>query len=298
MYTIRQAAARSGVPTTLLRAWERRYGIVQPQRTAAGYRLYDNASIELLRAMRHLVDAGWSAREAAARVLAADAAELSSIGRELDAAPLPDGPFATLVTQFVDAAAVMDGGAMDSALDRAFSTARFETVADEMLLPALQQVGRRWATGEMSVAAEHAASAAIMRRLGMAFEAAGDRPDGATVLVGLPPGSRHEGAAMAFAVAARRAGMNTIYLGADVPADSWLDAAQRRNARAAVLGAVTADDVDPATATLRLLARQAPKITRAVGGRHATSVVVPGTLQLPEGIGHAVAALTAELARG
>jgi DNA-binding transcriptional MerR regulator len=194
MYTIRQAAARSGVSTTLLRAWERRYGIVKPQRTPAGYRLYDDESIELLRAMRLLVDAGWSAREAAARVVAADATELSSLGRELDVAQLPDGPFATLVTEFVDAAASMDGGAMDVALDRAFATARFESVADEMLLPALQQIGRRWASGEMSVAAEHAASGTIMRRLAMAFEAAGDRPDGTTILVGLPPGSRHEGA--------------------------------------------------------------------------------------------------------
>jgi DNA-binding transcriptional MerR regulator/methylmalonyl-CoA mutase cobalamin-binding subunit len=298
MYTIRQAAARSGVPSALQRAWERRYGIVQPQRTAAGYRLYDDAAIELLRAMRLLVDAGWSAREAAARVAAADPTELTGIQRELDARPVPDGPFATLVTQFVDAAAGMDGGAMDAALDRAFATARFESVADEMVLPALQQVGRRWASGEMSVAAEHAASAAIMRRLGMAFEAAGDRPDGATVLVGLPAGSRHEVAAMAFAVAARRAGIDAVYLGADVPADSWLDAARRRGARAAVLGAVTADDVEPATTTLQLLRRRAPEVIRAIGGRHAADVAVPGTLQLPDGIGHAVTALTAELARG
>ncbi len=298
MYTIRQAAARSGVPATLLRAWERRYGIVRPQRTAAGYRLYDDAAIELLRAMRLLVDSGWSAREAAARVVAADATELSSIGLELGTAPLLDGPFAALVTQFVVAAAAMDGGAMNGALDRAFSTARFETVADEMLLPALRQVGRRWASGEMSVAAEHAASAAVMRRLGMAFEAAGDRPDGATILVGLPPGSRHEGAAMAFAVAARRAGLDAVYLGPDVPADSWLDAARRRNARAVVLGAVTADDVKPATSTLRLLKRQAPDVIRAIGGRHATSVEVPGTLQLPEGIARAVTALAEELERG
>ncbi|MEO8247693.1 MAG: MerR family transcriptional regulator [Chloroflexota bacterium] len=298
MYTIRQAAARSGVSTALLRAWERRYGIVEPQRTAAGYRLYDDASIELLRAMRLLVDAGWSAREAAARVAGADAVGLAGIQREVDTTPVPDGPFAALVAEFVGAALEMDGGGMDGALDRAFATARFESVADDMLLPALQQVGRRWATGEMSVAAEHAASAAIMRRLGMAFEAAGDRPSGPTVLIGLPPGSRHEGAAMAFAVAARRAGMNAIYLGPDVPADSWLDAAQRRDAQAVVLGAVTADDVEPATATLRLLRRRAPEVTRAVGGRHAAAVVVAGTLLLPEGIAHAVAALTEELARG
>ena len=39
MYTIKQAAARSGVGVSLLRAWERRYGVVHPVRTPSGYRL-------------------------------------------------------------------------------------------------------------------------------------------------------------------------------------------------------------------------------------------------------------------
>jgi DNA-binding transcriptional MerR regulator len=39
MYTIRQASLRSGVSIPLLRAWERRYRVVTPSRTAAGYRL-------------------------------------------------------------------------------------------------------------------------------------------------------------------------------------------------------------------------------------------------------------------
>ena len=45
MYTIRQASIRSGVNVPLIRAWERRYGVVSPSRTAAGYRLYDDEAI-------------------------------------------------------------------------------------------------------------------------------------------------------------------------------------------------------------------------------------------------------------
>ncbi|HET8570333.1 MAG TPA: MerR family transcriptional regulator [Candidatus Limnocylindria bacterium] len=51
MYTIREAAHRAGVTPDVLRAWERRYGVVSPQRTASGYRLYDDAAIARLRAM-------------------------------------------------------------------------------------------------------------------------------------------------------------------------------------------------------------------------------------------------------
>ena len=297
MYTIRQAAARSGVSIPLLRAWERRYAIVQPERTPAGYRLYDEPAIERLRAMRLLVDGGWSPREASARVSAADAVELAAIERELAPLPDADGPFAELVAAFMDGALAMDGAAVDRALDRAFAAGRFETVADGMLIPALHRLGQAWAAGDLSVAAEHAASAAVMRRLGLAYEAAGDRPGGATVLIGLPAGSRHETAAFAVAVAARRAGLDPVYLGADVPAESWLEAVRIRDARAVVLGVVTAADIDPATATLRLLARQAPRVLRTAGGRHAGSVQLPGVVILPEGIEGAVAALMRALGR-
>ena len=60
MYTISEAADRAGVSVDVLRAWERRYGVVTPQRTATGYRLYDVATINTIRAMRQLVKEGWS----------------------------------------------------------------------------------------------------------------------------------------------------------------------------------------------------------------------------------------------
>ena len=70
MYTIRQAAARTGLSVPIIRVWERRYGVVQPSRTPAGYRLYDDESIARLAAMRRLVaEEGWQPSQAAQRVL-------------------------------------------------------------------------------------------------------------------------------------------------------------------------------------------------------------------------------------
>ena len=65
MYTIKQAAARTGLTIPTIRAWERRYGVVSPARTTAGYRLYDEAAIERLAAMRALVEMdGWRPSQA------------------------------------------------------------------------------------------------------------------------------------------------------------------------------------------------------------------------------------------
>ncbi len=68
MYTIKQASLRAGVSIEVLRAWERRYGIVRPERTESGYRLYDDSAIDRVRAMRQLVDSGWSASQAAREI--------------------------------------------------------------------------------------------------------------------------------------------------------------------------------------------------------------------------------------
>src|SRR6187431_1991425 len=70
MYTIKEAALRTGLTEPVLRAWERRYGVVTPARTAGGYRVYDETALRRLRSMRRLIADGWSASSAAAAIVA------------------------------------------------------------------------------------------------------------------------------------------------------------------------------------------------------------------------------------
>ena len=95
-------------------------------------------------------------------------------------------------------------------------------------------------------------------------------PGRVSVVVGLPPGSRHELGALAFAAALRRRGVGVLYLGSDVTVDGWLDAVARTRARAAVIGVVTADDrASAALVVAELLAHDVPLV--AVGGAAARS---------------------------
>jgi MerR family transcriptional regulator, light-induced transcriptional regulator len=298
MYTIKQAALRSGVNVPLLRAWERRYGIVAPTRTDSGYRLYDEAAIDRLRAMRALVDDGWSARQAAERVSAASPEELTSMSGDRAAPSEPseaDAP--ATVAGFVDGASKLDPAAIERALDDMFARGSFERAVEDRLYPALEAVGEGWARGQVDVAGEHAASAAAARRLSMAFDAAasaevdGPRP----VLVGLPPGVRHEIGALAFATALRRAGVPVLYLGPDVPVASWVAAAERTDARAVVIGAVMNDDIAAADAVVAALRDARDDLLVAVGGRRAEIVGNGEVLRLPNGLREAVKVLAAAL---
>lgn len=306
MYTIKEASARSGVGIPLLRAWERRYGVVAPTRTASGYRLYDEEAIQRLAAMRRLIAAGWAAQQAAERVREADREALDTI--TADHARLPestDGPRSPadesstaeqLVERLVLAARELDAPAFEAALDDVFGTARFEAAADTALMPALHAIGDAWARGELSVAAEHAASQAVLRRLAMAYEAAGGPLASRPVLVGLGPVARHELGALAFATAARRAGLPVLYLGPDLPAESWTSAAVERDARAAVLGVPTRADVARAREVLTQLRRARPGMLLAVGGAQAHQAAKEdAALELSGGLVETVGRLRDEL---
>ncbi|HYO39168.1 MAG TPA: MerR family transcriptional regulator [Nocardioidaceae bacterium] len=262
MYTIKQAARLTGVPEASLRAWERRYGVVTPRRTESGYRIYDDASVATVSAMRQLVQAGWSPAEAARRLRPGATPEPSP-----RAGPDAAGEnAATHMELFLSSAALMDTEGIEESLDRGFALGSFEHVVDFWLFPTLEALGEGWMRGEVDVAGEHAASAAVHRRLSAAYQAAGSRTRGASVVVGLPPGSRHELGALAFATTLRRRGMDVLYLGADVPGPSWDKAVRTRSARAAVLAVVTADDRPSAAAVVDRLKAGHPDLVVASGG--------------------------------
>ena len=297
MFTIKQAAKLTGVPEATLRTWERRYGVVTPGRTDSGYRLYPSDAISALAAMRKLVDAGWSPAEAARAVqdgrVAIDGPPVPELENGLR--PSPDqGNAATWMEQFLTAAARLDLPEIERSLDRGFAIGSFEHACDAWLLPTLVALGEGWARGEVDVAGEHLASHAVLRRLAAAFDAAGSRSRGPAVVVGLPPGSRHELGALAFATAARRRGLDVLYLGADVPESSWSAAVTAHRAQAAVLSVVTEADRPSAVATVLRLRADHPDVLVAAGGSCGDRLA-PRVHTLPETIAASAADLDALL---
>jgi len=301
VYTISQAAIRTGIPVPVLRAWQRRYGIVEPARTASGYRLYDDAAIDRLRTMHRLVEAGWSPSAAAAAIEAGTAPE---IGERAGVEPGDDQDIAPdLIDPFVTSAALMDVVAVEEVLDDMFASGSFERIAERYLLPSLEALGEAWADGRVDVGGEHMASHAMLRRLAAAYEAAGVAiEETGAILVGLPSGSRHELGALTFAVAARRARLPVLYLGQDLPAENWVATAIRSQARAAVIGAVTPADRQPARAVAGALREVLPDLLIAFGGRYQPLPGAGGTgaadlaaIRLPVGLAESVRALVAAL---
>lgn len=281
---MKQASRLTGVPAATLRTWERRYDLVSPTRTESGYRVYDAAAIAALAAMRKLVAAGWTPAVAAAAIREGKIPVTGPVPSPDEGSESLDP--ADLAARFLQAAALIDVTRLEQSLDLGFALGSFEKVVDSWLCPALVALGDGWARGEIDVAGEHAASNAVLRRLSAAFDAAGSRSRGPSVVVGLPPGSRHELGALAFATAARRLGLNVLYAGADVPVESWAAAVDGHQADAAVLAVPTAADRPSAVNAVQRLLDARPGLTVAVGGAFGRDLVA-GVESLPESIGSA-----------
>ena len=302
MYTIKRAAELTGISVATLRAWERRYGVVSPKRSGGGYRLYGPEDVRALAIMNSLVTQGWSAREAAADTLRRLSARDAG-GRDGPppraarvthaAAPRPSGRFQSEDAEaFVRAAERLDSASATAVLDSRFALGTFEHVVDDWLMPTLELVGEEWAHGRLTVAGEHLVSYAVQRRLAAAYEAASGRVDGPTLLIGLPPGARHELGLLAFAVAARRAGFATVYVGADLPAEDWVRAIEARRAAGIVMAVPREVDSTSAQQIVDTVSRTHPEVVIGLGGSRQDEIAGKAIH-----LGHSITVAVGEMTR-
>jgi MerR family transcriptional regulator, light-induced transcriptional regulator len=148
---IGEFARRVGVSPELLRAWERRYGLLEPIRTEGGFRLYTHDDAERVERMKRALDDGFSAAEAARRALVRDRPP----ERALDDAR----------ARLVAATRAYDEGGVHALLDEALAAFSLETVLQELILPALREIGSEWEQGTLDVGQEHFASNLVRERL-------------------------------------------------------------------------------------------------------------------------------------
>jgi MerR family transcriptional regulator, light-induced transcriptional regulator len=241
---IGELARRTGVSPELLRAWESRYGVVQPSRSPGGFRLYSAEDERRVRTMIALIAGGLSASEAASQALSPRPGSTAVA----DARPLTEA----LAIELRSALDTFDGPRAHHAIDRLFDTVSIETVLTDVLVPYLQELGERWQRGEASVAQEHFASNLIRGRLlavGRDWAASPGRP----LVLASPPDEEHDLPLIMFGIAMSRRGARIVYLGADTPVETIRDAVTATDPDAVILSATLPERfraVGPAIASL------------------------------------------------
>lgn len=254
---IGEFARRVEVSPELLRAWERRYGLLQPIRTDGGFRLYTDEDAGRVERMKRALDEGLSAAEAARRAIA----EKRSAGGVLDDAR----------ERLVAAAHAYDEGAVHAILDDALARLSFETVLQELILPALREIGTEWERGTLEVAQEHFASNLVRERL-LSLARLWGRGGGPLAVLACAPGERHDIGLIAFGLVLRSHGWRILFLGADTPLATLGKAVAKTNPQLVVVASMDSALLEAQSAALRKLGRSAPLVISGNGASEDLAV--------------------------
>jgi DNA-binding transcriptional MerR regulator len=255
---IGELSRRTGVSPELLRAWERRYALLRPQRTDGGFRLYSHDDLLRVEAMRAHLARG---------VSAAQAAELAA-GETAAGAPASGDVGAALR----DALDALDDTGAQAAFDELLARYSVDSILRDVILPYLYDLGQRWASGAASVAQEHFASALLRGRL-LGLARGWDQGSGPRAVLACAPGELHDLSLIVFGLALRRHGWRITYLGADTPLATVAETAATLDPDIVVIVAI-ATPLDDERDALTALAAQRPLALAGsgVGDRLAASV--------------------------
>jgi methanogenic corrinoid protein MtbC1 len=139
------------------------------------------------------------------------------------------------------------------------------TLCDLVVAPALGQVGTSWAAGELSIGAEHRATAICERLVGARMQQPPGRPRG-VALATTPPGERHGLPALMAAACLRDDHWQVHHLAVDLPVDDVVGLAAETGASLIVLSSVTPEAVRLAAQEARELRQRLPGVRVLTGG--------------------------------
>ncbi|MGB8649865.1 MAG: MerR family transcriptional regulator [Mycobacteriales bacterium] len=264
---IGELGRRTGVSPELLRAWEQRYGLLQPTRSPGGFRLYSVLDEARVRRMNELLADGLSAAEAAREALLVEG----------QGAALRSADVAALAVQLRQALDAFDAEQTHAALDRLLNGVPVESALADILLPYLRELGGRWASGEATVAQEHFASTLLRGRL-LALSRGWDRGDGPRILLACLPGELHDLGLLAFGLLVANRGWRVTFLGADTPLDTVAEAASRLHPEQIVLVGLAGQLLRKNASGVRALAQRWP--VAVAGGADPAKVTATGARPL------------------
>jgi DNA-binding transcriptional MerR regulator len=240
---IGEFARRVGVSPELLRAWENRYELLHPVRSPGGFRLYTDEDAERVARMRHALDSGLSAAEAAR----------AALERDQPAEGLLQGARARLLA----AIGSYDEAAVQSTLDESLEAFGLEAALRDLILPTLSQLGRDWDKDTLGIGREHFASNLIRGRL-LSLARLWGRGGGPLALLACAPGEAHDISLLAFGLLLRSHGWCVLFLGANTPIQTFAQTAKATQPDIAVLTSFDPVLLEAQATALRRLARAGP----------------------------------------
>jgi len=289
-FNLKVVIKETGITADTLRAWERRYGLPVPQRSAGGHRLYSQRDIETIKwlmkrqaeglSISRAVDL-WNQQLASGTDPLAGSVSSTLVSAVSTPVPYqsPDTTLDTLRAHWIDACLNFSEPTVEQILNQAFSLFPVEAVCIEVLQNGMSEIGSLWYENSASVQQEHFASNLVMRRLDALLSASPAPTRNQTIIVGCPTDEWHTITPLLLSLLLRRRGLNVLYLGANVPVLQFTDTV--KNTRADLVVLIAQQLLSAATLKHTAVVLSAQKIPVVFGGRifnlrQTISNLIPG----------------------
>ncbi len=241
IFNLKAVVEATGVSDDALRAWERRYGLPEPDRTEAGHRIYSQRDIDIVRWLVARQQEGLRIGRAVELYRSLEESgqdPLRAMPSPADALRLPTGDqLSDLREEWLRGCLAFDEQRAEDALTHAFALYPPEVVCLEIIREAIAEIGRRWYRGEATVHQEHFAAQLAMRRIRTLMSSTPPPSRRGRIMVACPPNEQHAIGPFILSLLLRRAGWDVIYLGPNVPVRHMEETVDETGPDLVILGA-------------------------------------------------------------
>lgn len=272
-YNLKAVVNETGLKPDTLRAWERRYGLPNPHRTAGGHRLYSERDVDLLKWLIARQEEGlsisraidlWKQIEADGRDPLVEMQSSSGEPAPVVTTVSPGDNIAALRQAWIDACLDFDERRADSVLAEAFALFPTETVCFSLLQKGLSEIGMGWYEGRVTIQQEHFASALAIRRLETMVASTPPPTRNGRILAACPSEERHTFSLLLITLLLRRNGWDVVYLGANVPTTRLEPTLDQAKPHIVILASQTLYTASTMLEMAKLLQRE--RVVTAFGG--------------------------------
>lgn len=244
-YPIKVVSNKTGLSLHVIRAWEKRYNVVQPRRTETNRRLYSEEDITRLSLLKKATGQGYSIGNIAGLSLSElqQMVEMVREGPSREVSAEHSADPAGFYKESLDAIFAFDANTFEKTLTRASVLLTQPVLIDKVVVPVVEQIGRLWRDGTLRIMHEHLATAIMKTFLSNLRSGYRPAPNAPGLIVTTPIGQLHELGALISALVAAAEGWDVTFLGANLPAEEIAAASITKKAKAVVLSIVyPADD--------------------------------------------------------
>jgi DNA-binding transcriptional MerR regulator/methylmalonyl-CoA mutase cobalamin-binding subunit len=259
-YNIKAISKMLGIQPGTLRAWERRYNVVEPIRNDSGHRLYTEGHVAVLRWLLEKVNRGFTIGQAVGLL------KKGNINLDLELEPPYTSRLESLAQQLKKSILTFQESKANRVLDEAFSLFSIEKVTINVICPILVEIGEMWGNNEITIAHEHYATQYLRTKIGMILTNLQSDPLLPKVITVCGPRETHELGLLIFTLYLRRKGYQVIYLGTGIPTKDLNAVVKETSPKYLFISCTMAENINETLETVTEIEKSNENLMIGLGG--------------------------------